>query len=287
MAGVVDPKISESQSRAQLWKSRFLSFFESEVRGKVISLVALVFAITAFYRSCSTARELDGEAYMNQALSYRPELRVIGNPRLAVDILQDVIPADSLIALSSTNVDSMPVIEIQSDLRLRARFKIVNTGNVPANWTGSISTDTTCWRQILREEILSGKYRERLTEIKYEEKSLQLLPGDTAVFTWSGEVKMFSGDYFTLHLLVLYENPSGQLFDSYFIARYKRSNLSFDIILDTANNRIAFTNPQFLDTSLHGAPVRLQEKVWSESYVYKKQERDDLYEVLRVLSSPK
>lgn len=165
-------------------------------------------------------------------------------------------------------------VELGMELHLTARFSLYNAGNMQARILGSISTDTVSWAPVLREFLLNiDEKPDTILREVWDEKSIHLLPADSAEFIWEDIVHFVDSSEFIIHLLVYYESPAGAMYDTYLKAHFASSEASigFGVGVD---GEIMDMIIEVADTSFNGFPIKLLEPVHSEYGVYTKEEAD-------------
>lgn len=187
-----------------------------------ISLAAFALATVVFFKNCSQDKKIDKLTYVSNAMQFRPLLQVLDKPRIySYEIRTDKVNVPNF---STTQVNTDSIHDINATLRIYAKLRVANTGNAIANVYELIWTDTSSGGSEIREVLLNQKLREQKFVSSPDTDYFgikDIKPGDTCDFQISHDVKYVYDQKFTMHFLLLYRNEAGDLFDTYYWARFK------------------------------------------------------------------
>lgn len=178
-------------------------------------MIAVILFTVLFVRDCSNTSKLNELTYRINATQFRPNLKLIGKPAFDIYIEGDKFAMKDLLVQ-----DSAGILDVTARLRVNAHFRVANIGNSVAHVFGFLSTDTLSGGETLREQLTidqrSGYELDTTTQYY---KLLDISPNDTISVENEYKIKFLKDHTFTLHFLLLYENETGALFDTYYWAR--------------------------------------------------------------------
>ncbi len=168
--------------------------------------------LTAFY-TCRSSNQVGDEL---RSFQHRPILTVHGVPML-----------DSVsFAMRPGPIATTPDSGLLMDCRLRVatRMVLVNTSAVEARLVMTTCNDTMSGGARLRSALLNQKERDHLFDIRpagdfYD--ASHIMPGDSVTLSFSREIAFGQDTLLTMHYLILYANPLGDVYDTYFWTRYR------------------------------------------------------------------
>jgi hypothetical protein len=104
----------------------------------------------------------------------------------------------------------------------------VNRSDVEARILLFACSDTVAGVSRLRQILRNPVARERqiaasFNDDFYEERSV--MPGDSITLMFAREVTYAQDSVLTMHYLVVYQNPIGDMYDTYYWARYRMGNM--------------------------------------------------------------
>jgi len=175
----------------------------------VLALCVSIVSIVLTYHQGAHMRLLEQET---AGMAYRPQLSVFTNP-----VVECVLSNPTLLADANPDTGT-----IAFNLRVDCTLHMVNKGNSPARLLAYAWSDTAVGTPALRKFLLDPSRRRNL---RFEQSSdfygvREVRPADTLTVAISQPVSRTLPQYFVLHYVVLYENDTGQLYDTYFWARY-------------------------------------------------------------------
>jgi len=239
----------------------------------IISLISL--SITLI-RGCSQDKKIEELNYANKAVEFRPCLEVIGNPEIiSVEFASEKMPVSKFYESHSDTID------IPSFLTMNAKLRLVNTGNSRAKVYASFWQDTLSGDPKIRDLLLDKKARAkkiRATPVLDYFWLKEVRPSDTVSFDMSDTVRFVEGNKFTIHFLLLYENESHVLYDTYYWARYIADPIVVELDPVVINGKISQT--MTLDKNELEKYLKLHDHN-SSSRIYSGKEAEDILKFLR------
>jgi len=182
-----------------------------------IEVISVIILVITFCKTCNNEKEIKGINYKERAITHRPNLYIIGKPK----ILEIKMPKSDVI----NAMDSSALIEVSANIKYE--IKITNIGNDIANIVLMGFTDTLSGNDEFRQNIFDKSRRKYTSFIKDTTYLFQndIKPNDTIPFTFTYQAKYFdkvndANGSFTLHLIVFYQNKIGNLYDTYYWAKY-------------------------------------------------------------------
>jgi len=191
-----------------------------------LSPIALVFSLLFNYIQYSQNQtqieenrqqriQLDSVKYIENALTFRPRLELIGNPiiknmQLSYDkeVFNPFFTPDSVI--------NDTIASVKGEMTLTASFKLKNRGDAIAKIQVQSLTDTFSSEPILRIKLLdaieSGKIK---IEYFNNYSKLNLGKDDSTVIDIDTDIGFVIDNEVNLHFIVFYENEFGHLYDTY------------------------------------------------------------------------
>ncbi len=178
-----------------------------------IAIAALLISVFSLYHDVDQDNKIDEVANTTQALTFRPHLTVYRIPDV------DPHPFDPT-PIKDGNPDTST---IAFRVRLKCVARVLNDGNCGAllqaqAWTDTVSGGPTI-RSVLRDPASLETLHFQPFPDFYNLRELQ--PDDTLSLAFNHVVRKATDATFVLHLLMLYENDAGQLYDTYYWARYR------------------------------------------------------------------
>lgn len=161
--------------------------------------------------------------YKIQAIEYKPELEV---NLLKVPVIDKQLKG-TIYGLKS--FDSLTY-----NLGPTFVFQVKNTGKNTASILAAIFTDTLSGENILRSSFLKDDFNPTIDssfERFYSSFEIKPFSIDSIAFKkqWLRDIK---NNVFSIHLMVLYENELGTLYDLYYQARFSISELMYTKAID-------------------------------------------------------
>lgn len=176
-------------------------------------VIAVVVSILAFGRTCQIEKRNAERDYLTNAMANYPRLELLDSLSLSdIDF-----PIDSVAIL-----DGMP--EILTSVQINAEMCFRNVGSVPAGIVCLASCDTLTGSLVLRKCILDKGLRDRFSLLPptsfFTDREVQ--PSQTIKLPVERVIQHLDADSGAcLHVLVLYRNPAGALYDTYYQVRLK------------------------------------------------------------------
>lgn len=184
----------------------------------IISLLALLLAGISTFRSCSNEEEIEKNNYEIKSLEYRPKLK-LSEPK----ILSIELESDSIKSQDSTDTVGL----FYSKLHLKLQIKITNIGNNNGKIVGYVIADTISKERILKDFIVDkSRYDNNSTNsLKLPYLYKELNPIDSFNVELDYTPQFILSNKFIIHILLLYENDIGQLFDTYYWLEYNTNDI--------------------------------------------------------------
>jgi hypothetical protein len=222
----------------------------------VLALIALVLSI----HTCDQTSKQHGQA---MALTYRPRLTVPAGLELTqieLDDAEQEVEGDTLTTAFS--------------VRFGARARVVNQGEAIARIVAYAWSDTVDGTPVLRDHLLRGVGSIGVVEPSDFYAATGLAASETTEVEFSDyDMRRSDEEHCVLHLLILYENEAGQLYDTYCWARYRLREvwLRNPVPVPDATYQIA------IDPRLMLEPVDAN----SDTYLYRDEEAAKVRATLR------
>jgi hypothetical protein len=208
--------------------------------------------------------------YRSNAAIHRPLLKIVENPRtnqiefhhrVARHDLEADWSGDSAIGTSPGDVTITNTVEVR------------NINSVIANYRFAAWSIMNREAETLRDSLLSD---ERRCGVHYPEHMTSIFPGDTAAISIDHKYRTIatiggddeeSSSLRYLHVLLVYENDAGHLFDTYYITEF--TPLALTLIRSVSKGKIIAT---MTADSNAVRDYMLPKEVHDASYVYKQAE---------------
>jgi len=200
------------------------------------TLIAIIISLIAISIDWRQNIRLDKLQYELNSLNFKPVIEVSD-----VFLTSFRERFDSITFLAD-KVDSTGLIKMKSEIETDITFNIKNIGNSNAKIVAAFCIDTISGDDKLRELI----YREGLTH-KYDSSNnefysfQQLQPKYKDKLKFHKKIDFVNNETFAIHLLVLYKNDMGILYDSYYWAKFQKKDLLIDFIVDSRNGQIVYS----------------------------------------------
>lgn len=176
-----------------------------------IAFIALVFAGTSFFRSCSYESKLEKTNYSISAIEHRPKIK-LSSPQ----IHNLKFKSDSILPNNPENTDSIG--KVFGKLELTIKLNATNIGNASSKIIGWIIADTISNTPFLKNFIKNRKVVDSNTtnDLKLPHYYQELNPFDSCSIELNYSPQWIEKNKFVIHILLLYENELNQLFDTYY-----------------------------------------------------------------------
>lgn len=211
-----------------------------------ISIGALIVSIISFGYSIINghfqSHKVELAEFMNQGLQNRPLLSIIEAPE--VTRVQYKIGA---LIEEGNIVDSRT-----TSLEIKTRLRIKNDGNHAARIIFYGFTDIQSGAPEIRNAISNrfSDFKGKLIAMYYSQyyHNIDILPGKEYLIEVSKNVENCAGGNFTMHYFFVYKNEIGNVFDTYYLARFKSKeftlnpNAESDVIEKALMDSIVFVD---------------------------------------------
>ncbi|GEM_PF-6365989 len=207
--------VDQEADRPAGWK-RVFDVSGSPMMANLLSILALALSVAVGLRQCSYQKDLD---YQNLASEHLPKLCLAEKPHVrSARFISESLSAQKLDSIAKGSITGIPQDTLCFHAALSCSLRLVNVGNASAKISCISYTDTLSWLPLLRQRALEPSDRKSLGSV--EEKAMEILPGDTTTEIVEWEVACGDSVQFILHMLILYENEFGNLFDTYVWSRF-------------------------------------------------------------------
>lgn len=198
----------------------------------IYPFIVLFISLWANIRNCSQDRKMMQMDYSVKAMGYKPFLKVVGKPVVqSFEIFSDTNSLKMSIQHEKlTSTDS--ILDIPAFITVHFKLPITNNGNSLSKIIATCLADTLTGTDILRRWLFNGKLRKLHFDILPSEDyftSKEVAVGETVNLQLKRTVGFISEGQFTLHFFILYENDIGNVYDTYYWARYQITPLVYKI----------------------------------------------------------
>jgi len=187
--------------------------FENQIGiGEIIALIAIIFSIIAFSRSCRIEKKLINQEFIIRANQYRPHITSIGDPQLT----EFSMTIDKIIKVNGG-------AKIEGKVNYSAYLNLKNIGNAKANIQTILLTDTLSFRENIRDKVLNQKTLNLIQSDDFTNKIIEIFPNETKKVEISRQLTSSINNLFNLHIIIYYSNDLlelNNLFDTYFWYEY-------------------------------------------------------------------
>lgn len=214
---------------------RFFSFIQKKLSGSVFAnLTTLGTLIFAIYSHCSQNKEIEEQSrqqsktvdslnYRINALHFQPILKIAKNPVIESLSFESKIPKTYLLSDIQDDKATSDTLAINGKYTAITEFRVFNDGESLAKILAYVISDTLSELPIIRKYLHSDSLNAKPFVIDFlPDFSIdELQPGDTTSVKIRHEIKFPKQGRFTIHILMLYENQMGILYDTYFWAVFE------------------------------------------------------------------
>ncbi len=197
----------------------------------ILAAVSIVISLIVLVRDYYQSARIDQLSYTTSAVQFRPNLKIVGNLRIVDFALGTRLPH-----LDGPSLEE--ILTTPAELEIHISLRCTNTGNSLARIVNTFWTDTVSGEEKLRA-LLTDKVRRQdaIIPASFNDyyKTRDLSSGDTTDIEARHMVASYHDETFTLHFLILYENETGALFDTYYWARFAAGPFKMqekDILID-------------------------------------------------------
>ncbi|MBU0518556.1 hypothetical protein KKA00_03110 [bacterium] len=187
--------------------------FPNWITAIAVSITAVI-SILVIYKSCETENK-------TSAYEFRPKLR----------LLKPINVNDFLFVLDTLALEDDTLNILVRPVKFGLNLKAINVDSEQANFLGMITADTLKgtknWlRQIFFDEVFREKIKSKSEHFEEFFRFHTILPSDTLPVDLSKEI-YFLGEnpVFCIHLLLLYENDFGHIYDTYALIALKPKSI--------------------------------------------------------------
>ncbi len=187
-----------------------------------ISIISLCLGI------CNHKQELESRKKI-QAINYKPQ----------IIITQHKIPTINC-KIKGTFTGPFSNDSASIELSILFNFQIQNQGNNTAKIITRIFTDTVTGEEYLRNRIFDKDFKFDFdSSASRFYTSFDLRPTSTdSILINNWKLNVIKDNIFAIHLLIFYENDLGDLYDTYYQARFRVLEIAGNKMIDTVNHRI-------------------------------------------------
>jgi len=241
--------------------------------------LALILSVIGLFKDCHQDEQLKSITYWNNALQFRPLLKVLNPPQLThFKLSGPKMAIRDLMGIGKTERDTID-INVETSVTFQTVF--VNNGSSIAKIHSIVITDTTSGDANIRRKILSMD----TAKINLDKDTLYFFPrelaiGDSMVIEKNETIQFVENKSFTIHVLVFYSNEMDIMYDTYYWARYETKDMitkpEFRMVGNILQYRFVTVNGSFTD--------HIKFKDGSQSTrVYSKEESDKIKSVFQIL----
>lgn len=210
-----------------------------------VSIFALLISLASLWKSCINDNELNKLNYYENAVNYRPRFEVI-----KTEISGTNVKIFNTKISGKQNYLFETVLDVLCSLQIIANITVVNKGNTIGNYIGYMFTDKASGESYLREVLT--REDSTINNIPFEDyfKKTDIKPNDTLVINISTVVQHWDESNFTLHLLLLYGNELGVLYDTYHWVKYETAPLlakpEYFVSSENIGTRFIYNSKQYV-----------------------------------------
>ncbi|NOU19259.1 MAG: hypothetical protein HOO91_17010 [Bacteroidales bacterium] len=179
----------------------------------LISGLAFGLAIFSTWKSCSSENELKETNYKLTSIEYRPKLKFSNPEVIGIELSCDSLPIKKNLDFSDS-IGNLPV-----KVKLSIKIKGANIGNHTAKIIGCFVADTLSEVPIIRQKL--NEFNSFQRQHLYKD----INPTDTFHTGIDYSPQFIINNKFCIHMLVLYENEIGQIYDTYYWIHYKANEI--------------------------------------------------------------
>lgn len=181
----------------------------------IVIIVAALFGIIAFLRTCHTENKLEEVSYRLASIDHQPKLKITGvNTSLNIDTLS-VRAKEDVLEHEGTNEDPHP-FKVELAFSANVKVKIENVGD---SAIGKIRLLLTTDQSVNFKKFVTGKIDRKDLEINFKEwpelTNLQILPGDCVTLGIKAVIKKIENKQFVMHIVIVYENDFGNIYHTH------------------------------------------------------------------------
>lgn len=242
-------------------------------RSDFISFCAFILSIVVLILQCESQKEQD---FKNKSVESRPRLELVGQPQIrGFGFKTDLI--DPALFSGPSTADVKDII-VRGDVNADIVYRLKNSGSGVGQVLAVMIACGDSELPVLRDLLYENDFEDVTGLPRYEE----IVPGDSMDYDVSADLVFFQDVNTFLHVLIIYANEFGNLYDSYFCAEIGGSDFSFLVGLDSTQV------PQVAGLkTIDGVPLRKAVRMKSNANdmykTYTKDECDKLEPVLEVL----
>lgn len=249
--------------------------FKSADKVSLLGLIVVFgFSLINLFRSCNQDQQIAQLTYQVNAVNFQPKIRIVDTPVLKKYWFDSTLVKISMKDFFSPDTTSeIPTYAIKKPVNLTLNLKLINSGNSLGKILAVLTADTTSDEPVLRKMLLDGSFKEQRSSFFPPYLNTELLPNDmdTLEYTHQEQVDFIDNQYFTLHLLILYENELGHLYDTYYWSRAKLEELLFPSPFGVKGNRIYMLTRKSFKIALKDLVTFTNSKISYNTYDDRKQ----------------
>jgi|GEM_PF-6842373 len=187
----------------------------------IIVIITIVFSIIS-YKSTNddiATRDtiLDSLNYQIKSIQYLAKLKPIKLPSIDYFYINPSDISKTIKVKETTSIGSAPI-------NLEISYSVINIGSSDSKILFQMVSDSITDEPFLREDLLSQlTKRKSINDGPFRAFfNNEIIPGDSLELELKYPAKKFANNTFSLHLLTLYENSLGHIFDTYQILLYNK-----------------------------------------------------------------
>ncbi|WP_258104491.1 hypothetical protein [Marinoscillum sp. MHG1-6] len=194
---------------------------------------AIVLSVIALTYDCSQNKKISELQTNLNNLNYKPTIKVD-----SIKLINFRERVDSIL-ITPDIADSQGIVNLKSTIETEVVFDLENIGTSKANIITALCIDTVSGDDKLRNFLYDGIYK-----LSYDSsngvfyKFWELQPGDKDELRFKKNIQFIDDGLFTIHLLLIYQNELGTIYDTYYWAQYKKKKMELDVIVDNRTGEI-------------------------------------------------
>jgi len=244
----------------------------------VVTIALALATITGIVYGIINHYENKRVGYYAQGEQFRPILNLEHSPKVGYTFTIK-IPYEEKIPYKAGRVINYDDIEV--NLEINTEMVAKNEGNAVAHLLGTVYKDQYTGLPIIRMSILDGE----LNSFKVEEdndfyKSTSIEPGKNFIYKVKKSISDIdhTKNELAIHHLLIYENEQGNIYDSYYIIRFKIGPVEMAHVMMGEKELLSFKkeclkNFKIIDTSFTTIMYDEETAKKIKNFHYKEQEK--------------
>ena len=194
----------------------------------IVFIVAALFGIIAFIKTCHTENKLEDVSYHLASIDHQPKLKIVEvHSDLNIDTLS-VRATDDVLEHTGTREDPHP-FKVEMAFSANITVKIENVGD---SAIGKIRLLLTTDQSVNFKKFVTGKMDRKDMEINFREwpelTNLQILAGDSVTLNTNAVIKTVQNKQYVMHIVIVYENDYGNIYHTHTRIPFTFKPLAFE-----------------------------------------------------------